>query len=79
MDRDGKNIHGWITWMKENLSNISLSNLCLHKEEKEEVVDKLYKYKEALSLRDEVEIDVTDKSPFFIRPYRWVPLKPYIG
>ena len=34
-------------------------------------------YKEALSLRDEigtcpnieVEIDVTDKSPFFIRPY----------
>ena len=37
----------------------------------------LYKYKEAFSLRDEigtcpnieVEIDVTDKSPFFIRPY----------
>ena len=37
----------------------------------------LYKYKDALSLRDEigtcpnieVEIDVTDKSPFFIRPY----------
>ena len=37
----------------------------------------LYKYKEALSLRDEigtcpnieVEIDVTDKSPFFIRLY----------
>ena len=38
----------------------------------------LYKYKEAFSLRDEigtcpnieVEIDVTDKSPFFIRPYQ---------
>ena len=37
----------------------------------------LYKYKVAFSLRDkigtcpniEVEIDVTDKSPFFIRPY----------
>ena len=37
----------------------------------------LYKYKEAFSLRDEivtcpnieVEIDVTDKSPFFIGPY----------
>ena len=40
-------------------------------------MDKLYKYREAFSLRDEkgtcpkieVEIDVTDKSPFFIRPY----------
>ena len=37
----------------------------------------LYKYKATFSLRDEigacpnmeVEIDVTDKSPFFIRPY----------
>ena len=37
----------------------------------------LYKYKDAFSLRDEIgtcpnieiEIDVTDKSPFFIRPY----------
>ena len=41
------------------------------------VMDMLYKYKEAFSLRDEigtcpnieVEIDVTDKSPFFIQPY----------
>ena len=40
-------------------------------------MDMLYEYKEAFSLRDEigiclfveVEIDVTDKSPFFIRPY----------
>ena len=40
-------------------------------------MDMLYKYKDAFSLRDEigtcpdieVEIDVTDKSPFFIRPY----------
>ena len=37
----------------------------------------MYKYKDAFSLRDEigmcpnieVEIDVTDKSPFFIRPF----------
>ena len=40
-------------------------------------MDMLFKYKETLSLRDEigtcpnieVEIDVTDKSSFFIRPY----------
>ena len=40
-------------------------------------MDMLYKYKDAFSLRDEigtcpnikVEIDVTDKSPFFLRPY----------
>ena len=50
---------------------------CLNKEEKVEVMDMLYKYKEAFSLRDEigtcpnieVEIEVTDRSPFFIRPY----------
>ena len=40
-------------------------------------MDMLYKYREAFSLRDEiatclnieVEIDITAKSPFFIRPY----------
>ena len=40
-------------------------------------MDMLFKYREAFSLRDEigtcpnieVEIDVTDKSPFFIRLY----------
>ena len=56
---------------------INLENLCLSKEEKVKVMDILFKYKEAFSLRDEigtcpnieVEIDVTDKSPFFIRPY----------
>ena len=48
-----------------------------NKREKREVMEMLYKYKEAFSLRDEigtcpnkeVEIDVMDKSPFFIRPY----------
>ena len=56
---------------------INLDNTCLTEEEKKEVMDMLYKYKEAFSLRDEigtcpnieVEIDVTDKLPFFIRPY----------
>ena len=56
---------------------INLNNSCLSKEEKRKVMDMLYKYKEAFSLRDEigtcpnieVEIDVTDKSPFSIRPY----------
>ena len=57
--------------------NINLNDSCLSKEEKIKVMDMLFKYKEAFSLRDEigtcptieVEIDVTDKSPFFIRPY----------
>ena len=56
---------------------IDLDKSCLNKEEKRKVMDMLYRYKEALSLRDEigkcpnidVEIDVTDKSPFLIRPY----------
>ena len=54
---------------------INLNNSCLNKEEKIKVLDMLYK--EAFSLRDEigtcpnieVEIDITDKSPFFRRPY----------
>ena len=33
---------------------INLDNMCLSREEKEEVMDMLYKYKEAFSLRDEV-------------------------
>ena len=56
---------------------IDLEKLCLMEKEKKEVMEMLYKYKEVFSLRDEigtcpnieVEIDVMDKSPFFIRPY----------
>ena len=56
---------------------IDLGTSCLNKEERLKVMDMLCKYKEAFSLRDEigtcpnieVEIEVTDKSPFFIRPY----------
>ena len=58
-------------------NNIDLNNSCLTIEEKIEVMDMLYKYRDGFSLRHEigmcpnveVEIDVTDKSPFFIRPY----------
>ena len=56
---------------------VNLDNSCLTKIEKMLVRDLLYKYKDAFSLRDEIglcpnieiEIDVTDKSPFFIRPF----------
>ena len=56
---------------------ISLYNSCLTKEEKKEVRDLFYEYKDAFSLRDEigmcpnieVKIDVTDKTPFFFRPF----------
>ena len=56
---------------------IDLGTSCLYKEEKLKLMDMLYKYKEAFSLRDEigtcpnieVELEVMDKSPFFIRLY----------
>ena len=55
---------------------VKLDYSCLTKAEKKEVRELVYKYKDLFSLRDEigmypdieVEIDVTDKSPFFIRP-----------
>ena len=57
--------------------HINLDNMCLTEKEKEEIMDMLYKYKEVFSLREEigtcpnieVGVGVTDKSPFFIRPY----------
>ena len=56
---------------------IDLEKSCLTDTEWREVRDILYKYKDAFSLRDEigicpiieVEIAVTDKMPFCIRPY----------
>ena len=56
---------------------INLDHSCLTKAEKKEVRNLLYKYKDAFSLRDEigmcpnieVEIDITDKTPFVIRPF----------
>ena len=56
---------------------VNLDNSCLTKIEKKQVRDLLYKYNDAFNLRDEIglgpnieiEINVTDKSPFFIRPF----------
>ena len=56
---------------------MDLDKSCLTDTEKKQVMDMLLKYKDAFSLRDEigtcpnieVEIDITDKSPFFIRLY----------
>ena len=56
---------------------IDLDKSCLTELEKKEVRDMIYKYKDAFSLRDEIgacpnietDIDITDKTPFFIRPY----------
>ena len=56
---------------------VNLDNSCLTKIEKIQVRDLLYKYKDAFSLRDEIglcpnieiDIDVTDRFPFFIRPF----------
>ena len=56
---------------------VDLAKSCLSDSEKKQVMNMLYKYKDAFSLRDEigtspnkeVEIDITDKFPFFIRSF----------
>ena len=56
---------------------INLDKLCLTESEKKEVKDMIYKYKDAFSIIDEIgtcqnieiDIDGTDKTPFFSRPY----------
>ena len=56
---------------------INLEDSCLDKKERKQVMEMLYDYKDVFSLRDEigtcpnieVNIEVTDNSPFFIRPY----------
>ena len=57
--------------------HIDLENSCLTRQEKQKVRNLIYEYKDTFSLRDEigtcpnikVEIDITDSSPFFIRPF----------
>ena len=52
--------------------------MCLTESEKVQLRDMIYKYREAFSLRDEIgtcpnieiDIDIMDKMPFFIRPYQ---------
>ena len=56
---------------------IDLRNSCLDEIERKQVMEMLYEYKDVFSLRVEigmclyieVNIEVTDNSPFFIRPY----------
>ena len=56
---------------------VDLSDSDLTKKEKEQLYKVLLKYKAAFSLRDEiglcpnmeVELELTDTSPFFIRPF----------
>ena len=56
---------------------IDLDSSCLTEAEKVQVRDMIYEYRDAFSLRDEIgtcpnmeiDIDVTDRTPFFIRPY----------
>ena len=56
---------------------IDLDNSCLTELKKAQVRDMIYEYREAFSLRDkirscpniEIDIDVTDRAPFFIRQY----------
>ena len=56
---------------------INLKDSCLTEQERKQVMELLYECKDVFSLRDEigtcpnieVNIEVTDSSPFFIRPY----------
>ena len=56
---------------------INLKDSCLNEKERKQVMEMLYEYKDIFSLRDEigtcpnieVNIEVTDSSPFFIQPY----------
>ena len=57
--------------------HINLDSSCLTESEKTQLRDMIYEYREAFSLREEIgtcpnieiDIDVTDKTPFFIRLY----------
>ena len=59
-------------------STVDLSQSCLTSTQKVEFFDLLEKYKDAFCLRDEiglashmqVHLDMTDKTPFFIRPFK---------
>ena len=56
---------------------INLKDSCLNDQERKQFLEMLYEYKDVFSLRDEiftcpnveVNIEVTDNSPFFIWPY----------
>ena len=75
---DSSDEQKYITDRKIVNKHIGLEISCLTKEERKEVMEMLYKYRETFSLRDEIgmcpnieaEIEVTDKSPFF---YKTIP------
>ena len=79
MRKEEENSKGKYSWLEDmdERKYINLDNSCLTKIEKTQVRNLLYKYKDAFSLRDEIglcpnieiEIDITNKSPFFIRPF----------
>ena len=56
---------------------INLKDSCLNETERNQIMEMLYEFKDIFSLRDEigtcpnieVNIEVTDNSPFFIQPY----------
>ena len=59
-------------------NTIKLNDSCLSDQEKEDLMTLIIQHKKAFSLRDEIgecpnleiEIEVVDKSPFFVRPFR---------
>ena len=75
---DDKDERKYITNKEISDKYINLDNSCLTKAEKKEVRELIYKYKDTFSLRDEIgmcpnieiEIDMTDRTPFFIRPFQ---------
>ena len=75
--QDDSNERTYMTDRETLEKHLNLDNSCLTESEKTQVRDMIYEYTEAFSLRDEIgtcpnieiDIDVTDKTPFFIIPY----------
>ena len=74
---DDSNERKYMTDREISDKYINLENSCLTRWEKQKLRNLIYEYKDAFSLRDEigtcpnikVEIDITDSSPFIIRPF----------
>ena len=85
-DSESKDPYPWLELddIRRNMTDmetlekyIKLDESCLNGFGKRKVLDMLFKYKDAFSLRDEigtsvgitVDFGLVDKTPFFIRPY----------
>ena len=74
---DDSNERKYMTDREILKKHTNLDSSCLTESEKTQVRDMIYQYREAFSLRDEIgtcpnieiDIDVTDKTALFIRPY----------